>query len=265
MLKRILNKLLRIGGISLQLAKKEELEFFRDLDNCSLLYSQLNQSQRELISPFLPFSKSQLAQDLFALAFSDSKEPKYFVEFGATDGVTGSNTWLLEKELGWKGILAEPARCWHENLYTNRKCNIETKCIAKQSGLILDFLEVGNKNGGSPTLSSLEEYSNNKDWASKIRKKDFIKYQVETISLLDLLKKHNAPHEIQFLSIDTEGSEFDIIKSFDFREFKIKTICVEHNYVERTRTLINNYLYEKGYKNILKEVSKYDDWYLLDS
>lgn len=262
-LKRVINKLLRIGGISLQLAKREELEFFRDLDNCSLLYSQLNKKQRELIAPFLPFSKSQLAQDLFALAFNYSKEPGYFVEFGATNGLDGSNTWLLEKKLGWDGILAEPAKVWHKSLISNRNCNIETKCIAKKSGEIYEFLEVFNSKESSPSLSTLEKFADNNDWAKNIRYENSKKYKVETLSLQDLLEKYKAPYEIQFLSIDTEGSELDILEGYNFKNYKIKSICIEHNNVKNNRDMIFKLLKKNGYERVLEKVSKFDDWYLL--
>lgn len=263
MIKRIINKILRLANINLQLEKIDNLEFFKNIENSSLLYSQLNQESREIISSFMPHSKSQLAQDLFAIAYCGSLEPKFFVEFGATDGITGSNTWLLEKKLGWQGILAEPAKYWHKSLKENRKCFIDTNCVGAKSGEAFDFLEVCENQGGSPTLSTLEKYSNNGDWASKIRKKNFIKYKVFTISLEDLLDKYNAPYEIDFLSIDTEGSEFEILNGFNFKKYKIKLICIEHNYVKKTRTLIREYLTQKGYRQVLKEISKYDDWYVL--
>ncbi len=60
--------------------------------------------------------RSQLGQDIFALAANKFKRGGYFVEFGATNGIDLSNTYALEKEYGWKGILSEPATVWHEDL-----------------------------------------------------------------------------------------------------------------------------------------------------
>ena len=140
MLKRAINKALRAAGK--QLATTEQLNFYRNLDNASILYSELPRDKRELIAAYLPYSKAQLAQDLFALAFAESTSPRFFVEFGATDGVKLSNTWLLEKKLGWSGILAEPAKTWHNSLRENRNCTINTKCVARTSGCKYKFLEV---------------------------------------------------------------------------------------------------------------------------
>jgi hypothetical protein len=57
-------------------------------------------------------SRSQLGQDVFALSFVGPHKSGYFVEFGATNGKSLSNSFLLEKHFGWKGILCEPGRGW---------------------------------------------------------------------------------------------------------------------------------------------------------
>ena len=93
---KMLNKALGIIGYSL--TRRDEIELYRSLSPSALLYSELDNESRSLVAPFLPFSRAQLAQDLFALAWSGSASPKFFVEFGATDGITLSNTWLLEKK-----------------------------------------------------------------------------------------------------------------------------------------------------------------------
>ncbi|HMP30954.1 MAG TPA: FkbM family methyltransferase, partial [Saprospiraceae bacterium] len=83
----------------------------------------------------------------------------------------------------------------------------------------------------------------------------------KTISLVDLLDEYNAPLEIDFLSIDTEGSEFDILNCFNFEKYTFKVIVVEHNYTPN-REKIKNLLESKRYKRVLMNVSQWDDWYL---
>lgn len=247
-----------------QIVNKSEVDFYRSLPAAALLFSVLPQSAKERISPYLAYSKSQLAQDLFALAFSKTTSPSFFVEFGATDGISLSNTWLLEKMLGWDGILAEPARIWHPRLKTNRSCIIDTRCVAPKTGEEVVFLEVNNSAKGSPELSGMKEYADSGDWASNVRLEESTEYLVETISLEDLLDTYQAPIDIQLLSIDTEGSEFDIIKDFDFRRRRIYSICIEHNYSVKNRRRIHSVLTANGYKRILTGLSKWDDWYLLE-
>ena len=261
MLNRVLNKALH--SIGRELVSTEELKFLRNLDSAAILYSELTQSRRELVAPYMPHSKSQLAQDLFALAYTECAGTGFFVEFGATDGCSLSNTWLLEKKLGWTGILAEPAKTWHDELAKNRNCIIDKRCVAKASGQQYQFLEVSDCINGTPELSSVESYADNGDWASRIRLENSIRYDVETITLGDLLDYHNAPSEIQFLSLDTEGSELDILEAYDFKNRRIQAICVEHNYVSKVRLSIRSLLLSKGYTQVLERVSRWDDWYVI--
>jgi len=261
MLKKALHDIFRLAGIGI--IPIDELSLYRGLDNSLLLFSEMTQESRNLIAPFLPYSRAQLGQDLFALSFAGTTKPSFFVEFGATDGEQLSNTWMLEKILNWDGILAEPAKVWHDSLVKNRSCNIDFNCVAGTSGRRFRFLEVDSGSISSPELSGIENYARNGDWASSIRFAKSRSYEVNTISLNDLLEKYNAPFEIQFLSIDTEGSELDILKGFDFSRRKIQSICVEHNYVEKSRNLIRSLLLDNGYKRVYERLSKWDDWYIL--
>jgi FkbM family methyltransferase len=200
-------------------------------------------------------SKSQLRQDLFVLSELDFLKGGFFVEFGATNGVDLSNTFLLEKEFEWKGILSEPARCWHHDLAANRNCYIEKKCVWKDSGSVLNFNEVEEAE-----LSTIKDYS--KGDVHKTLRKSGSMYDVETISLIDMLKKYNAPHIIDYLSIDTEGSEFEILNAFDFETYKFKIITCEHNHTD-SRDKIYKLLTDKGYTRKFESLSKFDDWYVL--
>jgi FkbM family methyltransferase len=199
-------------------------------------------------------SKSQLHQDLFVLSELDFKKNGYFVEFGATNGIDLSNTHLLEKEFGWKGILAEPAKCWHQALKENRSCSIETNCVWRDSTSILNFNEVDEAE-----LSTISSYKNAD--MHRHSRGGGRGYTVNTISLDDLLKKYNAPKEIDYLSIDTEGSEFEILNSFTFSQYRFNVITCEHNFTPMREKLLK-LLGENGYVRRFTGLSKWDDWYV---
>jgi FkbM family methyltransferase len=200
-------------------------------------------------------SKSQSFQDLFVLYTLNNNKNGYFVEFGSTNGIDISNSYLLETEHHWTGILAEPAKFWHEQLEHNRKCNIDHRCVWNVSKANLEFNEVNDAE-----LSTISHYSNfdKRFEARKFGKK----YMVQTVTLNHLLDFYNAPKSIDFLSIDTEGSEYEILSSFDFEQYNIKIITVEHNYTA-IRQKIFDLLTSKGYKRKFENVSQQDDWYVL--
>lgn len=199
-------------------------------------------------------AKAQIFQDLFVMFMTNDKRGGYFVEFGATNGVTLSNSYLLEKSFGWDGILAEPARCWHAELRANRNSKIETKCVWAKSGEQLEFNEVS-----AQELSTINIFSGS-DGRSLQRQNGNV-YLVETISLNELLEKYNAPNEIDYLSVDTEGSELTILSNFDFSKYKIHIISVEHNFTQE-REKIHDLLRLNGYKRVFEKFSNWDDWYI---
>ncbi len=199
-------------------------------------------------------SRAQLRQDLLALVYSDFKENGFFVEFGATNGVQLSNTHLLEKKFNWAGILAEPARTWHHDLKNNRSATLDTRCVWKSSGETLSFDEVADSE-----LSTISDFSDS-DF-HKSRRKEKTTYNVETISLFDLLQQHGAPNQIDYLSIDTEGSEYSILEAFDFASYDIRLITCEHNFTDQ-RSKIFDLLTKNGYERIHADISMFDDWYI---
>ena len=196
-------------------------------------------------------SFSQNNQDKLVLSLL-GESPGFFVEFGADDGVTLSNTFLLERDFNWKGIVCEPSIVSREKLIASRDCYIDLNCVTDKSGEVVSFIETGRG------LSSMEKYAYDDMWAED--RKEGYAYEVPTISLSDLLDKYNAPDVIDYLSLDTEGSELDILTAYDFSRI-FKVITVEHNYTDN-REKIHDLLISKGYVRIMEDLSKWDDWYI---
>jgi FkbM family methyltransferase len=206
------------------------------------------------VKKVLRYSKSQLGQDILGLSIPGLDKPGYFVEFGAADGIALSNTFVLEKQFGWSGILCEPGTNWRKSLEANRDCIIDTRCVYSVSGESVSFSE--NYLG---ELSSITKFASPRKQG--ILKRTLASYQVETVSLKDLLDFHKAPKQIEFLSIDTEGSEFEILDGFDFQSYTFGAICVEHNFGP-TRELIRALLTKNGYAQVYADLSEFDDWYI---
>ena len=199
-------------------------------------------------------SHAQFLQDLWIAWELGAPRNGFFVEFGAADGVHASNSLFLERELGWRGILAEPARVWQSALRQNRPGPIDPRCVWIRSGETLTF--------NQPRMvlhSTLDAYSDTDGLAET--RADGERYPVETVSLMDLLARWNAPPWIDYLSIDTEGSELDILTAFDFAAYDVRAISVEHNHTEKRQALFD-LLTAKGYRRRLEALSNVDDWYL---
>lgn len=246
-----LRRLLRANNL---LPKRLDHRAQRDLKAASKLLA-IHKNLQPYAIP-IHDSHSQLHQDLFVLSELSGKRNGYFVEFGAADGKTHSNSYFLEKVMGWGGILAEPARRWHSDLKACRNVSIETDCVWSETGQELNFLELSSDYG---QLSTIDQFISS-DFHDREREHSS-KYKVKTISLLDLLNKHNAPKVIDYLSIDTEGSEFEILNSFDFDAYRFQVITCEHNFTEM-RAQIHELLTSKGYVRKFESLSNWDDWYV---
>ncbi|WP_213769820.1 FkbM family methyltransferase [Bradyrhizobium sp. dw_78] len=223
-----------------------ESERFRSMEECGFLaYSFLNRHE----------SKSQILQDLWVGYELGERRGGFFVEFGATDGLVNSNTWLLENKYGWTGILAEPNPVWHSALRVNRNSIIDHRCVSSSTGKIASFLTT---DGSDPELSAIAEFADGDHFAGV--RAEGVAIKVETVSLNQLLTEHDAPAGIDYLSIDTEGSEYDILSHFDFSRHRIDLISVEQN--RHTEPRIEALLTGQGYDRVFSEFSQWDGWYV---
>lgn len=207
------------------------------------------------------FSKtnSQNFQDVFALYTKKQNSPGVFVEFGACDGIEGSNTYVLEKEFDWTGCLAEPNPVWHKAFMSNRphsdKC---LSCVWTESNNTLYFKDTEHKQ-----LSTIVGYGNDDEHAQQ--RQFATQIEVNTISLIDFLNTHSPSDAIDYMSVDTEGSEYDILEQF-FRDnkgqFKINAMSIEHNYMP-VREKIYNLMVTNGYERKYVFMSRWDDYFVL--
>lgn len=184
---------------------------------------------------------SQVGQDLEILKYYKSFEDFYFIEIGAYDGIHLSNTYLLEK-LGAKGICIEPNKKIFLELIQNRKC------------LCLPFI-VGESN----TLKGFNE----KGLLGEVEEGD--KYI--QVSMKEILK--NAPKIIQYLSLDVEGNEYNVLSDFPFDTHIVEFIHVEHNlYCEgdanknKIYDLLTKNNYHRYKENVCVSGVPFEDWYV---
>lgn len=191
--------------------------------------------------------KSQFGQDRYVNShFFASKKGGVFVDIGAHDGVRFSNSYFFEKECDWQGLCIEPMPEVFSMLTRARSCACVNCCIAPQEG-VKKFMQVVMPGLFSGLSGLIENY----DAQHKQRIKELVKktggytkiIDVQCYPLMSLLDKHNITH-IDFLSIDTEGGEFDILQSIDFEKIYIDVITVENNYKD---TRLRELLTKKGF------------------
>ena len=244
-----------------------------NIDIYALLHTALNKGalvteEQKLLANFIEsvgdkntIIKSQLLQDAFASFIVGDLFDKTFLEFGATDGISLSNSYMLENNFGWTGILAEPSPQWHEELKNNRpNTKIITDCIWKCSGEKLDFFV--SDFGVSSTLvdfkySDLSSMPGN----TEARIKDGKVVKVETISLNDVMEKNFNGDTPSYLSIDTEGSEYEILQSLDFEKYRPVVFTIEHNYTN-LQNKIDELMISKRYIRVFRKITSFDAWYV---
>lgn len=148
-----------------------------------------------------------------------NKTDGFFIDIGASNGMTGNNTFYFE-QLGWNGVCVDANPDVYPILNASRKKTLH-RCLFSFMGEIHFKKYAG--------LSGIVG-----EFASQMIKDDESKTVVKmmSITLRHLLKEIEAPTYIDLLSIDTEGSEFEILRTFDFRQYIFGAIVVEFHWPE---------------------------------
>ncbi len=200
-------------------------------------------------------SKSQLWQDVWVLDRTAFKRNGFFVDIGASDGVQWSNSHLLEKSFDWRGILVEPNPLHRDTLPANRSSRVHSGCVGAITGEDVAFWCASDAE-----LSGIGRYAAQDDHARA--RGDHAVVQMKTISLNDLLRECEAPATIDYISLDTEGSELDILSTFDFARYRVRLWTIEHNHTAN-EARIDDLMRANGYVRALPAWSQFDAWYAL--
>jgi len=180
-----------------------------------------------------------------------NKRNGVFVDIGAHDGITINNTLFFEKHLGWTGICIEPIPVVYEKLKGNRTCDCVHGCIFDRDGEVLfQVME-----GYTEMLSGIAESYNvrhldriNREVGIHGGDKKLIKVPCHQLSTL--LTERNITH-VDYLTVDTEGSELEILEGINYDNVYIHVIDVEVNYEDDEQKIIQ-FLTSKGYRLLHK-------------
>lgn len=192
---------------------------------------------------------SQCGQDLLVLEVLEGLTGGYFLDAGASDGVRSSNTHLLEATFGWQGICVEPNTAYFAALVKNRHCICVNCCLYHTEGQV-DFLEDAQQLGGIleayyPSHLRYAKSAFHIGLSEDGRPPTVIKKARTVRSILD---ENRAPKTIDYWSLDTEGSELTILKSFPFEEYSFRVLTVEHNWLpvrEEIKTFLAGHSYQR--------------------
>ena len=171
---------------------------------------------------------SQFGQDkIIKNYFFHNKKNGFFVEIGAFNGISGSNCFHFEKFLSWEGIAFEPSNIQYEKLKKNRNCHLINKALAPEEKEV-EFLEV--EEGYTQMSGILGEKFITEDTIKNDPRSKTNKILITTTTF----EKSVPPdRDIDYLSIDIEGGEMELLDSIDFEKYSIKVISVENNSPEK--------------------------------
>ncbi len=174
----------------------------------------------------------------------------FYVDVGAHDGVSINNTLYFEETNQWTGINIEPIKKVFDKLIVNRPSNINLNCAVCNNDGETEFL---CNTGYTEMISGIKDtfddrhfqrlYSENVEMGSTTEV-----ILVNTKRLETIFDEHHVSH-VNYLSVDVEGAEFEVIKSINFGKVFIDVIGFENNYDDVSVPIVA-YLENQGYKVI---------------
>ena len=195
-------------------------------------------------------SQSQLGADDWVLSIFNDRAG-FFVDIGCGDGHLRSNTYKLEWN-GWRGICVDPLA---RNFDDRPRSVVEDKAVYSHP-TTMEFV-VAKEKDYSGFVDCLDRHKD------RVLGMEVERRWLETVTLNAVLEEYGAPSFIHYLSLDTEGSEYDILSAVDFQRYRFGVLTVQHNYEESKRWSVFNILRQHGYRRV--RCVKWDDWYAHES
>ena len=197
---------------------------------------------------------SQFGEDRILAGIFDGKSKGLCIEVGANDGVNDSNTMYFEN-IGWDCILVEPNPVLCNMIRASRKARlIEVAASDKKGKTSLFVAEGAERAHGVSTINSDEHALN------KIKSYGFTysEVKVETKSLDEILDEEKISHEIDFITVDVEGHELEVLKGFSLDRWRPTVILVEDN-SNFENSDVSDHLKMFGYLRFMR--TGVNDWY----
>jgi FkbM family methyltransferase len=199
-------------------------------------------------------TNSQIEQERWVFAMCNGRRDGRFAEIGAFDGVLHSNSYFLERDHGWRGVCVEPNPALFARLSESRSAICLERAVYRESGQILSFIP-SQEIGTLAEFAGSDRYADDRALAAAAHGL----IQVETISFAEIATMGDfAETGFDYVSLDTEGSELEILRTIDFARHHIALFTVEHNFVEPRREEMRILLAGAGYDRL--NVG-FDDWY----
>lgn len=174
---------------------------------------------------------SQIGQDLFVDRLLDRQRGGVFVDVGAHDGVTFSNSLFFDRERGWSGVCIEPNPDVFPRLCANRP---DAMCVPAAVGPVAGTASFRVIDGDLSLLAGLEaeyEPAHRERIAREMAAVGVSSRLVEVpVRRLDDLLVGHGVTRVDFLSVDVEGAEVGVVESIDLAAFGVRVAVVENNY-----------------------------------
>lgn len=204
--------------------------------------------------------EGQMLQDAFVISRL-GRESSTFFDVGASMPRKYSNTYMLQFSFGYRGVLVEPHPELADLLRRERVTSSVylAECAAGSSDredLLIEF-------GPLSTLATGVE----PDMFTRLRQQRMVEgraVKVKVKSTEQILAESGLIGGIDFLSIDVEGADFEVLKAFPMQLMRPKVITIEHNLSRVVEDQIDGYLAPIGYRRVCRRWSSIDSWYVLD-